>query len=169
MGLNFFFSVLLYFGALFADLPPHKFYVSVTNVEYSEKEETIQIISRLFVEDLDQLLAERYAIKANLGTSEEISLAKGYVEKYFNTKFKIWVNAVPKNYKFLGYRFDKDLIMCYLEVPDIDAGTLNSVAVENTLLMDVFEEQRNLIHFKVLEAKKSVVLTTDTPKGMLNL
>jgi hypothetical protein len=168
MGSKLFFSILFFVGSLFSDFPPHKFYVSVTNIEYAEKEESIQVISRIFVEDMDQVLSERYGIEANLGTSEEISSAKAYIDKYFKAKFKIWINNEPKAYTFLGYRFDKDLIVCYLESQAIDSNTLESLAVENTLLMDIFEEQRNLVHFKILEAKKSVVLTTDNTKGMLN-
>ena len=40
----------------------HKFYVSVTNIVYSEEDSAFQITSRVFIDDLDKLLEERYGI-----------------------------------------------------------------------------------------------------------
>ena len=56
----------------------HKFYVSVTNVVYSEKEDALQITSRIFIDDLEKLLEERYGIKAVMsGTSPGALIAHG--------------------------------------------------------------------------------------------
>jgi len=45
---------------LFAFVNAHKFYISVTNVDYSSKDQAIQIITRVFVDDMDAVLKERY-------------------------------------------------------------------------------------------------------------
>ena len=47
----------------------HKFYLSVTNVDYAEKEESLQIISRIFVDDMENALKTRYDFDARLGRS----------------------------------------------------------------------------------------------------
>ncbi|MDG1570785.1 hypothetical protein OZ410_00545 [Robiginitalea sp. M366] len=147
----------------------HKFYVSVTNVEYSEKNASLQVISRIFIDDLEATLLERYDLKAGLGTPEESPLAKAYIERYFRAKFALEVNGDPVEYTFLGTRTDKDLLVCYLEVPNLEAGTLTSIGVRNDLLTDMFEEQKNLVHLKALGKKHSLVLVRENNKGMLNL
>jgi len=35
--------------------------------------------------------------------------------------------------------------------------------------MDLFEEQKNILHFKIKDQKKSFVLIRENNKGMLNL
>ena len=64
----------------------HKYYVSVTNIAYSKDDSAFQVTSRVFIDDLDKLLKERYDIEAKLATPKESKLADEYIEKYFRTK-----------------------------------------------------------------------------------
>jgi hypothetical protein len=169
MVVKFFIGVSLWLFTITPIAPAHKFYVSVTNVEYSESESAIQIISRIFIDDMEEVLQARYDFKAGLATEGESPMSDSYLKKYFNSKFKVFLNAKNMNVTFLGRRYDNDLVVCYLEVTEVSASELKSVEIENTLLTDIFEEQRNLVHFKIMGVKKSVVLTTDNTKGLLNL
>ncbi len=146
----------------------HKFYVSVTNVEYSEEDQSFQIISRIFTDDLDELLNTRYGFQARLGTPEESPQADAYIERYFREKFELSINGNQQEYSFLGKRYDNDLIICYLELP-FDRTDLKSIGLRNQILTDLFEEQKNLVHFNILGKKKSFVLIRENNKGMLNL
>lgn len=169
MGLKFIVALSFWLFTTTPIAPAHKFYVSVTNVEYSESEAALQIISRIFIDDVEEVLQARYDFKAGLATEEESPMSDFYIKKYFNSKFKVLVNGEVMNVNFLGRRYDKDLVVCYMEVTDVSALKLKSVEIENTLLTDIFEEQRNLVHFKIMGTKKSVVLTSDNTKGLLNL
>lgn len=161
--------LLILMGTMSSFTALHKFYVSVTNVEYSEKDQALQVISRVFIDDLEAVLLERYDVQARLGTPEESGLAKAYVERYFRTKFGFAVNGEARDFTFVGYRFDKDLIVCYLEVPGVAPENLKTVEVRNDVLTDLFEEQKNLVHMKVQGKRKSFVLIRENNKGMLNL
>lgn len=167
MKLLFGFSIL--FSLLSGSVPEHKFYVSVTQVEYAEQSSSIQIISRIFIDDMEQVLNERYDLTADLATDKESALAVSYIENYLRAKMRFSINGEWVPFEFLGRRYERDLLICYLEIPKIQAANLRTLEVDNTVLMDIFEEQRNLVHFKVRDAKKSVVLTTDNTKAMLNL
>lgn len=147
----------------------HKFYVSVTTVEYAQKEESLQIISRIFIDDLESALLARYDVKADLGTPGESEEGIAYIERYFNSKFTVFVNGEVRKYTFLGRKYDRDQVICYLELTGIPEAGLESVGIQNEILMDVFEEQKNLVHLKILGAKKSYVLIRENNKGMLNL
>jgi len=151
------------------DKGAHKFYVSVTTVDYAQEEEALQIISRIFIDDLESVLLERYDLKADLGTPGESEEGITYIERYFNSKFTVFVNGEVRKYTFLGRKYDRDQVICYLEVSGIPEAGLESVGIQNEILMDVFEEQKNLVHLKILGAKKSYVLIRENNKGMLNL
>ncbi len=146
----------------------HKFYVSVTNISYSEKDQSLQITSRIFIDDFEQVLLERYGIEAHLATDSESALAHEYIEKYLKTKFLMFVNGEQRQYKVLGKKYDNDIMICYLEIPEIHIEKIKSIAVQNELLTDLFDEQQNVVHFKIKGKKKSIVLIRENNRGMLN-
>lgn len=160
------FAILLLVLSSFTNA--HKFYVSVTNVKYSEKDASLQIISRVFTDDLENLLQTRYSLKANLDTPEESPQADVYIERYFREKFELSVNGESQEYAFLGKRYDNDQVLCYIELP-LGKSELKSVSLRNDILIDLFDEQKNLVHFNILGKKKSFVLIRENNKGMLNL
>ena len=147
----------------------HKFYASVTNICYSEKDLALQITSRIFIDDFEQVLLERYGIEAHLATDSETALADEYLEKYLKTKFLMFVDGEQRQYKVLGKKYDNDIMICYLEIPEIHIEKIKSIAVQNELLTDLFDEQQNVVHLKIKGKKKSFVLIKENNKGMLNL
>ncbi|MEQ8418485.1 MAG: hypothetical protein RIB64_00665 [Arenibacter algicola] len=162
-------TLLILLLPLLAFTVAHKFYISVTSVEYSDKDRALQITTRIFIDDFEKVLQERYGIKGSLATKEESDMADAYIEKYLRTKFMVEINDRPVDFDFLGKEYDNDIMICYLEVSKIDISTATSISVENEVLMDIFEEQKNVVHFKLGNQKKSFVLIRENNKGMLNL
>lgn len=162
-------GIFLFILPLMAFTIAHKFYISVTNVGYSEKDDAIQITTRLFVDDVNAVLRERYGLEPKLGTKSESQMDREYFEKYLRTKFLVEVNGKNTQYKFLGKKYDTDMIICYLEVPKVNLPKVKSIAVINELLTDIYDEQQNVVHFKINGNKKSFVLLKSNTKGMLNL
>lgn len=161
--------LLLFIFPLFAFTTGHKFYVSVTNVNYAEKDKAIQVTSRIFIDDFEKVLQERYGFTANLGTENESKLANGYIEKYLRAKFAIEIDGETASYDFIGKKYDTDVMVCYIEVPKIDLAKIASIQIDNEILTDLFDEQQNIVHFKIDGNKKSFVLMKPDTKGMLNL
>ncbi|RIV36546.1 hypothetical protein D2V08_02305 [Flagellimonas lutimaris] len=147
----------------------HKFYVSVTNIEYAEENNAFQVTSRIFIDDLDKLLQERYGIEAKLATPKESKIADEYIEKYFRSKFVVELDGNVVPYNFLGKRYDADVVICYLEIPNVTLSEVKTMSVQNEVLTDLFDEQQNVVHVKWNGNKKSFVLIRENNKGMLNL
>ncbi|PIB29278.1 hypothetical protein BFP77_06905 [Maribacter sp. 4U21] len=162
-------GLLLLILPLFAFTIAHKFYISVTHVGYSEKDDALQVTTRVFIDDMNSVLNERYDISSKLGTDEASKADNAYFEKYLRTKFVIEINGKPVRYTMIGKEYDTDMIVCYLEVPEIDLPTVKTVAITNEMLTDLFDEQQNVLHIKIKEKKKSFVLLKSDAKGMLNL
>ena len=147
----------------------HKFYVSVTNIVYSEEDSAFQITSRVFIDDLDKLLEERYGIEAKLATPKESKIAEEYIEKYFRSKFVVELDGKVVPYNLLGKKYDTDVAICYLEIPNVKLSEVKTMSVQNEVLTDLFDEQQNVVHVKWNGNKKSFVLIRQNNKGMLNL
>jgi hypothetical protein len=162
-------SMFLLFLPLIAFTTAHKFYVSVTNITYSEKDKALQITSRIFIDDLERTLEERYDVDLNIATDKESSNTTTYIEKYINTKFNVAVNGAIVPINFIGKKYDNDIVVCYIEVPNVNLSEVKSIEVTNDLLFDMYDEQKNVVHFKLNNDKKSYVLTRSNNKGMLNL
>ena len=162
-------ALLILLLPLFAFTTAHKFYVSVTNVGYSEKDDALQITSRVFIDDLDELLKERYDIDAQLSTDAESEFSDEYLEKYLRAKFSVEINEKTRPYKLIGRKYDNDVCIFYLEIEAIDLPAIKSIQIENQLLTDMFDEQQNVLHFKINEKKESFVLIKSDTKGMLKL
>ena len=154
---------------LLAFASAHKFYVTVTNIAYSEKDDAIQITSRIFIDDLEKTLKERYEITAKMATNNELKDADVYIEKYLKSKFIIEINDAQKEYTYIGKKYDNDVVVVYLEIPKVNFPKIKSISATNEVLTDMFEDQQNVVHFKLAGQKKSFVLTRSNNKGMLNL
>ena len=70
----------------------HKYYVSVTQIDYVEERGELQITSRLFIDDLEKLLRERYDEGITLAGENETKKVDIYLEKYL--KQKIGIQAI---------------------------------------------------------------------------
>jgi len=147
----------------------HKYYMSVTTINYLEKEKSLQVTSIIFIDDFEKLLQERYGIKGALATPEEHKDVSIYIEKYLRKKFILKVNSKVVKFNFIGTEYDNDTMKCYLEFLNLDINKIENIEIENTILMDVFNEQQNIIHFKMNKKKKSMLLIREKNKGMLKL
>tara|TARA_R110002167_G_scaffold121556_3_gene299845 strand:- start:882 stop:1388 length:507 start_codon:yes stop_codon:yes gene_type:complete len=154
---------------LFAFTAAHKFYISVTNVAYSEKDQALQITMRIFIDDFEKVLRERYDIIALMATENELELTDEYIEKYIRAKFAVEIDGVPVAFDFLGKKYDNDITVCYIEVPKVELTKHKTIQIQNEILTDLYEEQQNVLHFKINGQKKSFVLIKENNKGMLNL
>jgi len=162
-------SLLILLLPLVAFTVAHKFYVSVTNVGYSEKDAAIQITTRIFIDDLEAVLKERYGVELKLASENESEKATEFIEKYLRAKFLVTINDEEKEYRLLGKKYDNDLVIFYIEIAETDLEKVQSIGIQNEILTDLYEEQQNILHFKIKDKKKSFVLVRDSNKGMLNL
>jgi hypothetical protein len=137
-------------------------------MQYDEGDQAFQITTRIFIDDLEELLKTRYEVDSRLGTVKEDPQAEALIEKYLATKIRIKINGELRALNYLGKEYKDDLIVCYLELIDVDIKTVSSIEVENNLLTEIFEEQQNVVHIKIGTEKKSFILVRENNKGMLN-
>lgn len=158
--------VILAMLPLFLSASLHKFYVSVTEIEYVKEKKTVQIISRIFVDDLEKALRQRYDENLTLATSKESKDVAVYLERYLKSKIEIKINGKAVNFKFIGKEYDNDIVFCYLEIVDIQE--IKSFEISNQVLFDTYSEQQNMVKLKINDQNKSIMLMSQNDKGLLN-
>jgi hypothetical protein len=144
----------------------HKFYVSITKVEFIEEQRSIQIISKLFIDDIEQTLQERYDPNVSIATEKETDRDVEFLKDYIFNKLNIQVNGNPATLTYIGREYDVDIMKVYIEVEDV--SEVRSIEIENKILMDKYPEQQNIIHFKNQKTRKNLILDINNPKGVLN-
>ena len=135
----------------------HEYYVGLTELTYNTEKQRVEIIVRLFFDDLEDVLRERYSPDLSLDPSNLSKDIEAYIKMYFKRKLKISVNGKEKEMEYLGYKFEQDRINIYLKIENIPE--LSELKVHNLLLTDLFEDQKNIIHGFKNKQKQSVVST----------
>ncbi|WP_372753903.1 DUF6702 family protein [Mariniflexile sp.] len=148
--------IILLVLPLFAFTSFHKYYISVTQIDYIERKQSVQIISRIFIDDLERLIRERYDETITLGGKKESLKADEYIQRYLGEKMIIKINGKRANLTFVGKEYDVDLVKCYLEIEDVKK--IESFEISNKVLFDLFDDQQNIIKTKINSKQKSVIL-----------
>ena len=144
----------------------HEYYVSVTEISYAKDEQSLQIISQIFISDFEKLLKERYDENLKLAPDNNPKLIERYMQRYIEDKLKIKVNGSNVNFKFIGKEYKDDITYCYLEIENI--SKIKSLEVTNKILFDILPEQQNILRLKLLGKNKSFLLLPDNDKCVLN-
>jgi hypothetical protein len=144
----------------------HEYYVSVTEIEYVKEQRSLQIISRIFIDDIEKLLRERYDESISLTDKVEKSTVNYYIEKYLKEKITIRIDDNKQQLNFIGKEYEDDIMFCYLEVLNIE--DINTIEISNKVLFELYEKQQNIIKTKIKSKNKSFILINENPTGLIN-
>jgi hypothetical protein len=134
----------------------HEFYLSVTEIEYSKEQESLQIITRVFIDDFENVLNERYNEDLQLSSEEEKGEVKKNIVRYLDQKLKIRIGREDLQLNYLGKEYDADQLILYIEVKNVAA--FNQIEITNGILTDLFDDQKNVVHVKIDGKTKSLLL-----------
>ena len=144
----------------------HKYYISVTQIDYIKDKQSVQITSRIFIDDFENLLREKYDEGIELAITSEAKTADLYIERYLKEKIKIKINNENTNITFIGKEYDGDIMRCYLEIENVK--NIEFIKISNSVLFDLFNDQQNIIKTKINSKQKSFILTVKNTDAVLN-
>ncbi|APZ47652.1 hypothetical protein BW723_15740 [Polaribacter reichenbachii] len=137
----------------------HKYYLSLTQINYKPEAKAIQITINVFMDDIETALNKDNNIDLQLTTKKELKNNDIYFENYLKDKLFFKVDNISKNFNYIGKEYDGDLVFFYLEIENIEKVT--TIDVTNKILIEHFDEQQNLIKSKVNGKSKSKLLTKE--------
>lgn len=149
--------LILFIIPFFAFTSLHKYYISVTQINYIEEKQSLQITSRIFVDDFEKALRTRYDENLTLSGKNSPEIADVNIQKYLKEKITIKINNKKANIIFIGKEYDGDIMRCYLEVQGVK--NIESIEISNQVLFELFEDQQNIVKTKISPQQKSAILS----------
>lgn len=140
----------------------HPIHVSVTEIEYSEKNKSLQITSRIFIDDLETAIRT----KTKQESLDLLNLPAGQsldplVQSYLTDHLRIKVDGKPAKVNYIAHELDDAAIICYLEIENIKK--LKTLEVTDDVIHEVHADQYNLVHITYRSPVKSYRLTREKP------
>ncbi len=135
----------------------HKFYVSVTQIDYVPNKKRVEITSRIFIDDLEKALERKFKKKFYLTTSNEIENADVLIQEYLKEKIKISINKKSQKIEYLTKEVEGDVLIFYTKIAI--SKKINTFEIYNSLLTDTYKEQQNIVHLNINGNKNSFLFT----------
>lgn len=145
----------------------HEHYISLTKIDFVKEQRSVQITMRFFIDDLEKALENQFELPLELATKNENNQANGYLETYIRDKFRINLNKLEQSYTYLGKEYEDDVVYIYLEIENVD--NINVIEVQNSMLIELFEEQQNYVKLSIGKVQKTFILIKANDKEILKL
>ena len=156
--------LLLLIVPLFA-FTAHKYYISLTQIEFNNSKNSIEVITNVFIDDIETVLNAIHSKKFKLDSKNELKNSDTYFNQYLQKHLAFKINGKSVEFQYLGKEYDGDVVFFYLEIKNIQSVT--KIEVENSLLLKHFPKQQNLVKSKVNKKHKSALLTKRAQTGTL--
>jgi len=139
----------------------HKYYVSVTEVYI--KPDKLEIIIRTFPDDIENVLKDTYHINADLSKKQ----ARELLKEYINSHFLVDIDNQPIDYQYAGMTMEDEFLVILVQAKINQ--TPQKIVVKNTILQDLYDEQKNIVHFFYKNDKASYILIKQEPVAVYKL
>jgi hypothetical protein len=143
----------------------HPLHISVSEIEMDEKDQRLEIMMRVFMDDLETTLREdlrRPELDIITLSSTELDQV---MERYLSSHFKIALDGKAQVTQYLGHEDEGQAFIFYIEVSKVRKW--KSIQITNDIIMATFGDQSNLVHVTVGDNVKSLRLTRSRPMDTL--
>ena len=121
-------------------------------MSYNQKDQSWEISIRLFQDDLEQSVSAAIGKKYRMVPGDEASEKE--LDTYLRKHFRFHAGKqISTPYRWLGTEQQQDAIWVYLEIPT--TSDLAGSYLENSIFLEVFEGQTNLVQWAPAGQKKS--------------
>lgn len=157
------FLVLISFAML--SFTMHKYYMSLCEIEYIEDQKVVQITLSIFLDDLEVSLNKNRKTNLTIGSQEDPFEMDSIYLSYLKENLSLIINNKNTAFNYIGKEYDTDIVLFYLEVTDI--SKLNSLEMSNTILLNDFEDQKNIVKIKIKNFHKTWYLNKNNRKDLI--
>jgi len=158
-------SVLLLLLIPLLSFSVHKYYLSLTQIEYNQENKSLEVIINVFMDDIELALNKENNINLQLTTKLELENSDDYFSKYLQEKLHFKIEEKELEFNYLGKEYEGDLVYFYLEIPNVENP--QPLEIHNQILLQYFEDQQNVVKLKVGKKRKSKILNKENDKALL--
>jgi hypothetical protein len=166
MHMNLILSLPGLLQALAFSLCIHPMHVSVTEIDFDEKDKELEITSRIFIDDLEKTLQNQLKQpELDLLNPKNGLTIDQMASQYLGQHIRVSLDGKPQKTEYLGHERDGEALIFYIIVSKVKKW--KTIQIFNDVITATFEDQSNLVHVTVHEKVKSLRLTRDTPSDKL--
>lgn len=144
----------------------HPIHISVSEINYSEKDKALQITSRIFIDDLElSIRAERKEDELDILQPKNGLTTEKMVSDYVLKHMAVKLDGKLQKLKFLGMELEEPALICYIEIENVKK--FKTIEVRNDIIMETHEDQSSIIHVTYKGPVKSMRLQRNNPTGTL--
>ncbi|MBT28579.1 MAG: hypothetical protein CMO01_02880 [Thalassobius sp.] len=162
-------SVYLFISliSLFSTGVLHPVHLAVTQVDYNSNTNSLEVTHKIFIDDFESAMELTNVNDLKLGTDGEIENADEYIQKYIDEHFKITVNGKATQPVYIGRENDLVAIWVYQEIKNVT--DLKDIELHNEILLDLYDDQKNILHVKYGDVKRSFLFRKDQTDESMTL
>ena len=133
-------------------LQAHKYYTSVTQLDFNPSEKCFQVTMNVFVDDFEAVLTQgnTQVVKWKSDQADLNALLLKYLNKHFEVKLN---QKSAGQFRLIGTKEQKDLLIIYFEIPV--EKVVKNIEITDTFLMDKFPIQSNVVNLNYKNQKHS--------------
>jgi len=124
----------------------HPFFISMTDINYNNKNRALEVSVRIFTDDFEKTLRKNCNCKVDLLHSDDKNAMNNVINSYILRHLQIKVDGQVEKLDFVGYQQEEESIWTYYEVKKVEQ--VRKIEINNTLLHDYRTEQINMLHIK---------------------
>ncbi|GMQ25670.1 hypothetical protein Aoki45_23520 [Algoriphagus sp. oki45] len=142
----------------------HPFYISLTEMRYNPASQKMEIAQKIFWDDLEVALGNELKEKVDFLNPKDKSKLENQIKTYLLKHNQVWVNGKLLTLNYLGHEVEEDAAWFYLE--SSQAETPKTVEMKNTVLLEDFDGQQNIVHvYFQSKSPRSMLLGKGEEKG----
>ena len=153
-------SALLYFHSLSGINTNtfHAIHVSKCEIQFNEEASTFEVAVQIYVDDLQTSLTKLGSPDLHLCTDRESKQADSVLKIYLEKQLTIDADGKALKSTFIGKEPSEDhiAVWCYIEFKS--PATFKQLKVKYDVLMDLYDDQKNIVNIKVKEKKGYLLL-----------
>jgi hypothetical protein len=154
---------ILLFKWLFIVL--HPFYVSVTEIKHDAATNELQISSRIFADDLENVLKKQSRQAVDITHPSNRAQTDSLIAAYISKHLLITVDGKAVKLHYIGYKIEEEAAWCFLEAENIKP--FKQVHIKDDILYSEHPNQINMIHVILHDERKSTKL--DNPNATADI
>ncbi len=134
----------------------HPVFVTVTQIDYNQKQNTLETSTKLFTDDFERALRQDCNCEVDILSNKNQALNDSLIKKYFNKKYSLLADGKAAQIDYLGHEKDKANVFVYTEAA-IPKGA-KKIVINQNLLFEAFSEQIGIVHLTQGDITESVKL-----------
>ena len=134
----------------------HPLHIVTVEIDHNATDKALEITCKTFWDDFESILSKVNRSKVDLVSGKDTAGNNKKIFEYIRSHLQITIDGKPVQMSFVGYEKEDVVIYSYLQV--VNVSSVKKVAIVNSLMHDMFDDQVEIIHMIVNGNRKSTKL-----------